>query len=306
MGRFVIINYKIKQSYSCLYRFRYTTVLFWFFLLIVIFNCINVRYSDAINTKKSNEEINDLVPYLITADLLLHKSARAKKKYTFIDIRKTDAYNGISMAGSMNIPIHAIKTKRYLKNKSIIIINEGYAYLPIVEECKKLTASGFKSVKILKGGLNAWLQAGGRLKGSGFSKQALQYIPPQAFSADDAVFNHNIMAIEFITKPVADFQQTIPGSSYLISNGQPEDMVDRINGLIKSKGLDPLLYVVIAAEKNEDYVWLLKHAGKKIKEVIFFLEGEISGYQTFSNYQKRIWHPQPKKQTSNTLCSPAN
>jgi hypothetical protein len=85
------------------------------------------------------------------------------------------------MGHSWAVPLFTIKTKGFLKSTPFVLINEGYYYGQLEQECKRLRDPGFTAVWILNGGLNAWRQKGAPLNGDIFAQKELNRMPPQVF-----------------------------------------------------------------------------------------------------------------------------
>ena len=59
-----------------------------------------------------------------------------------------------------------------------MLVSEGYLSRKMEEACRQLRQLGFKRCYIMKGGLNAWIKAGGAFGGHAFYARKL---PPAAF-----------------------------------------------------------------------------------------------------------------------------
>lgn len=85
--------------------------------------------------------------------LSLDDYVRSRQSYFLIDIRDPESYSNDPVRQSLNIPVHLIKTKIFLKHKSVLLINEGYERVAVVHACKQLHDSGYSNVKILEEGV---------------------------------------------------------------------------------------------------------------------------------------------------------
>jgi rhodanese-related sulfurtransferase len=102
-----------------------------------------------------------------------------KEKLTMIDIRPGEEYARLKIPGSINVPLFAVKTKNFLNNGAVILVNEGYGYAPLEEVCGNLRQAGWDAW-ILNGGLNGWQQKGFPVEGSASSAGALHLMPSSA------------------------------------------------------------------------------------------------------------------------------
>jgi rhodanese-related sulfurtransferase len=91
--------------------------------------------------------------------------AKSHADLTYIDIRQGALFDQAHVRRSMNVPIYALNTLTYLKSKPIVVIGDGTddaAMAPSIEKCRQ---AGFTSIRIMRGGIRQWQQAGGSLEG---------------------------------------------------------------------------------------------------------------------------------------------
>lgn len=94
---------------------------------------------------------------------------RGKNLYFIVDVRSSEAYSKFRIEPSINLPVHSIKTKSFLKNKRVLLINEGFDQVAMVRECRNLREKGYANVKILQrgiAGLQKFAQTDHNLKGT--------------------------------------------------------------------------------------------------------------------------------------------
>ena len=117
------------------------------------------------------------VSFAISPDTVLHK-LKQKQKIALLDVRSQEEFERLRIPGSINLPLHAIKTKFVLKSFFIVLINEGFNYAALENECRHLRELGFKTF-ILNGGLAAWERHGNRLAGDLFALEEMRVVLPQ-------------------------------------------------------------------------------------------------------------------------------
>ena len=64
--------------------------------------------------------------FAISAESVLQKM-RENQDIVLVDIRRRVEFEKFRIPGSINIPLFAIKTKAFLKSKSLVIVDEGYS-----------------------------------------------------------------------------------------------------------------------------------------------------------------------------------
>ncbi|MCB1770508.1 MAG: hypothetical protein KDJ31_12540 [Candidatus Competibacteraceae bacterium] len=93
-----------------------------------------------------------------------------------IDVRASAAFEQYHISGALNIPAYAIKTKPFLKNKPLILIDAGYRSHTLDTLCQTLRQQNY-TVAILDGGLNAWRHQVAPLTGDALAQVNLDSAP---------------------------------------------------------------------------------------------------------------------------------
>jgi len=63
--------------------------------------------------------------------------------FSLIDVRSDSEFSSFRIAGSINIPLHQIKTKEFLKKLPVVLVSEGRNTSQLEMACKELELSGF-------------------------------------------------------------------------------------------------------------------------------------------------------------------
>lgn len=101
---------------------------------------------------------------LISAELAARMGKRAGT--IIIDARNQNEFAGFHIPSSINIPLFAVKTKSNWKDKNILLISEGKSLSSLLQACADLKARGFRGVRVLAGGIYAWVAAGYPIQGT--------------------------------------------------------------------------------------------------------------------------------------------
>jgi rhodanese-related sulfurtransferase len=75
--------------------------------------------------------------------------------YQLVDVRRHDGA-APSIAGAWQMPVAHLKTKSFLKNRPLLLIDEGFSRVGAASDCQLLRKAGFKNIKILMGGVDTW------------------------------------------------------------------------------------------------------------------------------------------------------
>ena len=78
---------------------------------------------------------------------------KEKQEIMLIDVRKEADFERCRIPGSLNIPLHTLKTKAFLKSKPLALINKGYNSGTLEKKCLRLMEAGFTDVSFVIGGL---------------------------------------------------------------------------------------------------------------------------------------------------------
>lgn len=85
---------------------------------------------------------------------------------SFVDVRSASAFRECRIPGSMNVSRSFVRSKGWLKNKPVVLVDSGWGDAALEETVRSLEKAGFSSVHILHGGLTAWRAAGQRTEGA--------------------------------------------------------------------------------------------------------------------------------------------
>lgn len=198
-----------------------------------------------------------------------------ENKILLIDVRPQAEFDQYRIAGSLNIPLHAIKTKAYLKTKPIVLVNEGFVIRPLAETCHSLNKAGFKAT-ILAGGLVAWKHKRGKLIGDPFGQIQMNRITARLL--DQEKEDAHLMLID-ASDPVDHPSGILLPGTRRVSLLEAQKGARALKKIIKAAGSDPFARLVIfttTGKENEHIQRRLARAG--IGEA-YFLEGGMQAYE---------------------------
>lgn len=197
-----------------------------------------------------------------------------KSPVNLIDIRSQDDFAQAHIPGSLNIPIHFIRTKAFLKNNPVVIVSEGYQYAHLEPECKRLAEEGFK-VLILLGGLNSWKQSSLPLEGESSMSTAFDRISPEAFHLEKD-FDHWV--ILDASKKKAK-KESMPSAVPF----DPDSLfaTSRLKGSVKDKREGKQGLVLIANDTGTEYQNIARLVSQAELKNVFYLEGGIEAYEQY-------------------------
>lgn len=266
-------------------------VLFFFLLSLI------ALLSPMIHIQASASEDGDKLLSVEEAIYLKEDNPRT----LYIDVRRQELFNKSHIPTSINIPLHFIKTKQYLKNMKLILINEGYFLEPLYKEQDRLADLGFDTC-ILAGGIAAWSQLGKKLIESSFSSDLALHMAPANLMMS-GIRSDNIKL--FIDVSVMSQEEVFQEATIFPTENQED--IDKLLTFIEEQGLDEKSAVLIFNQRGN--YQLLENLPSYCRPTLFFLEGGISAYQATVTSTQAMLQPlknRTKKIGGCATCPPAN
>jgi len=214
---------------------------------------------------------------------------KKKQDILFIDARDRGAFEKFRIPGSIHIPLYALKTKPFLKDKPLVLVSEGYPNFALEQTCKGLRDAGFTKTSILNGGLRYWIQKKGPIEGDAFAQNELSRLPPRDFFAQKDSPEWLVITV---SRPAAGLSQAlIPGAVHLPFEGNAPKFTSALNAIINSKARSPLLSVLVCDERGEKYESIDRAVRKEEICKVFYLKGGMEAYQAFLQQQALLGQP---------------
>ena len=227
----------------------------------------NSQDCTTMNSKKVDKSL------FITAETLTRQMNQGKD-ITLVDIRPADDFNRARIPGSLNIPLHFIRTKMFLKQTPVVLVTAGYQYNLLESECRKLRQQGF-AVSLLWGGLNYWKQIKGPLEGDMWAHERFNQVAPRCFYPERD-YEHWVVLDVTIGSTV---KNVIPGAVKLPVTEDRPLTPERIRQSIKKQGKP--CYVLFVNEKGVDYQHIESAVRQTKLKNVFYLEGGAAAYREF-------------------------
>jgi rhodanese-related sulfurtransferase len=112
-----------------------------------------------------------------------------------IDVRRAEEHRRFAIPGSLNIPLHALRTKPYLRGEPLVLVGEGHEYGGLAETVRGLSRQGFADVRLLDGGLNFWRRLGYPLTGDVFAAESLRRLDAADYLREEGVDQWLVLAV---------------------------------------------------------------------------------------------------------------
>ncbi len=233
-----------------------------------------------------------------TRDRSCHVSVMSVQKelqtgrVALVDVRHPDAFNRYNIPASLNIPLYAVKTKTFLKDKHVILMNEGASVAVLEQTCSDLRRAGFSKVSVMEGGLHAWAGQGGPVTGDILAIDLLKWMTPQDLFAERQY--DDWIVFDFSAKQDAAMRQWLPKKL------EPVKFSAKAVATIKAatvgkKGQDRALpNILIINEKGAGYEKIESLMLKAGLKQVYYLQGGLAGYRDFLTQQTAMWNQKDK------------
>ncbi|MFT7222636.1 MAG: rhodanese-related sulfurtransferase [Cellvibrionaceae bacterium] len=198
--------------------------------------------------------------------------------YQWIDVRPEQDFANVHINGSINLPPHIIKTKNYLKQRPLLILDHGASYRRLLRLCSELKQAGFEQVNILKGGINAAVASGQSVHGSRHAAVLTAINPKMAME------EFYLGGIIFVAGDEND-QQLLAEKKLpiqLVRQRASEDdffaQLEKIHGQSDVPSVLQKSIIVVSTTGHQHY-GVLDH--NKLSSRVYFLEGGVQALLNF-------------------------
>lgn len=200
-----------------------------------------------------------------------------------VDVRSEKEFEECNIPDSINIPLYSVKVKSFLKNKKLVLINNGFNLVSLKEAGEELNRKGY-SIRILYGGLLAWRNAGGKLSGDPLSIKNIDLVNAEDMFMEINGDNENLLLMNLVF-PSEETSQIENQNIISVPVRDSKDILIMFNDLLKKKKATPYLSVLIANRDGNQYE-KVAHILKGYKDKnIFYLKDGIESYHTFLGKQ---------------------
>ena len=273
---------------------------------------LSVSALTAAETNATNAYISQIPLELITRDSRQYDASFAvsvktilrklkqKQPITLIDIRGAREYERLKIPGSLNISLHTIKTKTYLKPSLIVLINKGFGYSKLEAEGRRLVELGFK-VSILDGGLPAWKRKGGPLVGDLFALNDIKTVSPRVFFREKDY--ENTLAVDISPQRTEASSQLIPYAKQLPILEDADEPLKELRQLVAKYKNKSFFSVLIFNASGEQYTKAEKILSRMGLDA-FYLQSGLDGYHKYLESLLLSWKPRGSRMKTVNNCKP--
>jgi len=107
-----------------------------------------------------------------------------KNQLALVDVRPAEEYAQFRIPNTVNLQLHQLKYKKYLKSKTLVLVNSGKHYRDIEATTASLRLQGYKNVYVLEGGIRKWYTEANLLDGQVSKAKQLNLISVKDFLSE--------------------------------------------------------------------------------------------------------------------------
>lgn len=204
----------------------------------------------------------------------------------WVDVRPLPETRVAPLPGALQIPLHQVFTKTFLKETPAVLIGNGVDDAEMAMACRQLKDAGLAQTRILRHGVRAWYRAGQSLPGHAETIMALDTIGAEYFHRGQIAQAWRVVGVNLPEEALA---------SYAVNAKTPDQAVGQIRSLIRrwadtqTSTYAPTTVIVAADEAATQQLRQQWRAlfGALSDDVLWLADG-WSGYVAFVEQQQRV------------------
>jgi rhodanese-related sulfurtransferase len=228
---------------------------------------------------------------------------KRKQDVLFVDVRDKAAFDQVRLPGSIRVPLHALKTKAFLKGRSVVLVSQGYPDLVLEKTCRDLQTAGYAQTRILSGGLRRWQQKSGLIEGDAFAASRLSRMAPIDFVSHLGAAEWRVITVSPSTSAAARTQQLIPGALHLPWTGNPTAFAAALKSIVAQKPPSPQFPLLVCDESGARYDRIERAIQQEEVGMVFYLAGGLRAYEAFLEQQSLMSPSGKEKAKPCATCS---
>lgn len=221
-------------------------------------------------------------------------------QYILVDVRGKEFFKKARIPGSINIPLYSLKTKTFLKDKSIILVSESVANAQLQRTCAKLNASNFNA-RILFGGIKLWQEVGGQVTGNFFYLNSLKTITAADYYSSIGFSCWEVVdASAAVDEKAGEFFPEAVSVPFVDGNNSFAKALQKAN---ITKKRDRFSSVLVINKNGTHYAKISDAVQLARLSNVYYLEGGLKGYQRFKQKLALMHNHKKGEKISQKKCA---
>jgi len=221
------------------------------------------------------------------------------EKITLIDVRNTSEYKALHIPGALNIPLHFVKTKAFLKSSPMVLVDQGLSFHRLSSACRELRKNGFDA-RILDGGMNAWRSRKGPMVGESVRQMEYCRISPADFFIEKDDTKHIVCDVSATRSPAS--VQLMPYAVHLPLGGSPDRRVAALEKFRRAHARNGNATLLVVNENGAGYRSLSGALDRAGFNNVFYLDGGVNAYGKYLEGLSLSWRPQKERMVTQARC----
>ena len=207
------------------------------------------------------------------------KRHRQKQGVVLVDVRPAADWSTARIPGAMHIPLAFVETKAFLKGRPIVLVGSGHDSAALLKSCRTLNTKGFKA-RLLSGGIQAWLVAGGPLAGNPAALIPKREMRPEAFYREKNIVGRPVLYVAG-EEAKADMNAVVPYAVSISPEAKPEDIKKLIGAGLKKVSTGETLPPLVCTPDGRGHGRIAARLAQAGITPVLFLEGGLAAYRTY-------------------------
>ncbi len=206
-----------------------------------------------------------------------------------VDTRRSSDYAQFHINSALNVSAAEVVHKVQLRSKAMVLVGNGKLERELYSACAELKAKGFTSVKVLRGGMPAWLEASQPITGRAQDAALLRRLEAADLLAESQ------SDLNLVVLPPAEIGlQSQLGAAIAVQKDTPDQLTRLLEQRRKdTKGAAMNAVVLIASPTTTPAVLAQWQAAAAPLPLLVYQEG-LPAFQRFLTDQKAVWLAQAR------------
>ena len=203
------------------------------------------------------------------------------QKAVIIDTRSAERFARMHIPRSLNLPAFAVKSRADLRERPLVLVDEGFAPGLLLEEAASLRRLGFNHVVVLDGGLAAWIRQGRAVEGTESTPLALT-----SLSVSD--FMRTRRSVEWRALEMKSQTSGVRPLEFAVEVDRPEDLAKALRGFGQAVAGRQAPRILVIAPDQATCARIEARMGATNPAPIYYLTGGRAALDVYRREQKAL------------------
>ncbi|MBS1196693.1 MAG: hypothetical protein H6R18_478 [Proteobacteria bacterium] len=244
---------------------------------------------DGSSSTEESQTRNESPDFSCGIDAVSALSWTGQQGAVVVDTRTSGEFSGFHANGALNLEVGALRAKSYLRDKKLLLAGNGKTERELYIACANLKKMGFKQVRLLRGGMPAWLLHSQPVVGQPGSLAAQLRLTPSEMWAGSR-FDANVV---LLAPAMSVLQKDLP-MALVLRDENTEAIKSQVEK--RRRGSSSSVVLVGGPGWTDERIEQLAQKLKPLPLLVFAEKPEV--YKQFLTTQEAVWKARargPKK-----------